>query len=246
MEDNNIEHVKQNNFFVYILLFCLILFMAVVGVILAQYEVIPKDDFRQEYIKKSDVSFESLPTYVKENYIEKYKCNTSVKTKIIEVEKIVTEVKTVEIEKEVEKIVEVEKLVEQNIFAKSNYKVAKCYDMLKTQHYLSNNCEKNIATFLKKNKDAKYFEVIGIVAHDDFVLLNKLKKNKDVLIKLNVTDKKLTYLQNQAHRGLSKKRVEEVSWFIKKTLGMNTKILPVNYFITSKKANKGAVVRVYY
>jgi ribosomal protein L17 len=250
--ENNQEAVKSNNFLVYILLFCIVLLVGIVGVILAQYEIISKDELQSKYVQKTDISFESLPSYIKDEYIEKHRCNTNTETKTVEVEKIVTETKTVEIEKEVavEKIVEVEKVVEklvsEDIFAKENYKVAKCYDMSSGTPWLSKKCKSSIEKFLEVNKDAKYFEVIGVVSNDDFVLLNKLKRNQDVLEKLNVTKKKISRLQTNAVVGLSKKRVEETSWFIKKTLGMDTKVLPVNYHITSKKNNKGTVVRVYY
>jgi ribosomal protein L17 len=250
--ENNIQTAKPNNFLVYILLFCIVLLIGVAGVILAQYEVISKDELKNKYMKKSDVSFDSLPSYIKAEYIEKYRCNTTPTVQRVEVEKLVTETKTIEVEKEIEvkKVVEVEKVVEklvsEDVFSKENYKVAKCYDMASGTSWLSKACKKNIEKFLWVNKDAKYFEVIGVVSSDDFLILNKLKKNQDVLVKLNVTSKKIDRLEKHADVGLSKKRVEATSWFIKKTLGIDTKVLPVNYHITSKQNNKGTVVRVYY
>lgn len=239
MESNNQQN-QQSNFIVYILLFCIVLFMAVSAIILTQYEIISKNEFKNNFVKKSNVTFESLPNYIQDEYVEKYNCNQQEKIKIVEVEKVVTEIKNVEVEKEVQTI------VSDDIFTKSNYKVAKCYDMSSGAAWLSKKCKKDIASFLEKNTDAKYFEVIGVVSKEDFFLLDKLKKNKDVLEKLNLTDKKIETLENYADEGLSKKRVEATSWFIKKTLGVDTKVLPVNYHITSKHNNKGTVVRVYY
>jgi len=229
MENNNIEQTKQNsNFVIYILLFCIVFLIGIIGVIFMQYEILSQDELKDKYIKKSDISFESLPPYIQEQYIEKYRCNKN-DTKSLEI-------KTVEVIKE----------VSEDIFAKEKYHVAKCYDMKIGTPWLSQKCKDDIKKFVLEHKDAKFFEVIGVVSKKDFLVLNRLKANQDVLKKLNVTDEKISKLEKYMVVGLSKKRVEETSWFIKKTLGIDTKVLPVNYNIISKKNNRGTVVRVYY
>ena len=229
MENNNIEQTKQNsNFVIYILLFCIVFLIGIIGVIFMQYEILSQDELKDKYIKKSDISFETLPPYIQEQYIEKYRCNKN-DTKSVEI-------KTVEVIKE----------VSEDIFAKEKYHVAKCYDMKIGTPWLSKKCESDIKKFILEHKDAKFFEVIGVVSKKDFLVLNRLKANQDVLKKLNVTDEKISKLEKYMVVGLSKKRVEETSWFIKKTLGIDTKVLPVNYNIISKKNNRGTVVRVYY
>ena len=115
--------------------------------------------------------------------------------------------------------------VTSNNIDKTKYKTYTCKDMLKSDFYISKNCNKMIHKFLDKNKNSKMFEVIGVVGSDEFKLSNKIS--------------------DFAKLGLAHKRVTEGKWAIKYHLGHNTNVQVVNYIITSKKKYKGFVVRAY-
>jgi hypothetical protein len=206
---------NSNNFLLYILLFLMLLCLGVFGVILTQYEILSKDEFKNKYVKKEHVTFDMLPSNIQSEYVHKSNVSSEIQIQEVEKIKVITETKEIE----------VPKYITQDIFSGEKYHVAKCYDMVVAKVRLSKKCEKDIEKFLNSHKDANYFEVIGIVSNQDISSLSASKYTKE---------------------GLAKKRVEETSWFIKKTLGMDIKVLPVNYHITSKKNNKGTVVRVYY
>jgi hypothetical protein len=90
---------------------------------------------------------------------------------------------------------------------------------------------------LIKNKDAKKYEVIGMVDDIDFKFINKLK---DVYVA-----KKVKELSKYSQIGLSRQRVIEASWLIKEHIGNYSDIKTVNYTIHSQN-KKGFVVRAYY
>ncbi len=47
-------------------------------------------------------------------------------------------------------------------------------------------------------------------------------------------------------RGLSRERVLETSWQIKDILGEDTVLTPTNYYVKSKKNNKGIIIKAYH
>ena len=108
---------------------------------------------------------------------------------------------------------------------------------MKQQHHFILKSLKELNKFLDKNKDARFFEVIGVINQTEFSVLDKLK---------NEANKKgIERISNLSQIGLSRKRVIEGTWSIKNHLGVDTNIQVVNYTITSKKNNKGFVVRAY-
>lgn len=256
------ENNSLNNYLVYGLSFLLVIGVIIGFYIYSNSVILDKNNYAQNYTKIENLEFEHLPSYIKSNYIKKYDCPKSQvpktvttidnsKTEMLEEEIKILKQKLNEksikiVEKKVSVIQKETIVINEDIFNKSNYKVAKCYDMNVGDYYLSTKCEQNIKKFLFENSNAKYFEVIGILDRDDFLVLNKLKRNLDVLEKLNLTPRRIKKLEKFADIGLASKRVEETIWFIKESLGESTKVIPVNYTITSKKHHKGTVVRVYY
>ena len=84
-----------------------------------------------------------------------------------------------------------------------------------------------------------------MLSPDDFLILKKLKKNLDVLEKLNVTPSKIKKIEKYSNYGLANRRVEEGIWLIKQTLGNKKIALPVNYRVVSKHHNRGIIIRAY-
>ena len=117
-----------------------------------------------------------------------------------------------------------------------DYKLVKCYDLKAGDFYLSQTCKKNITNFLKNNADAKRFEVIGVVDQKDF----------STFTTQDPTSKSGQELQKYSNMGLARYRVLETSWLITEVLGEDAVLTPVNYTITSKKNNRGSIIRAYY
>jgi len=222
------------------------------------YEIISKDDFKNNYKQKSTINFDDLSYATQDEYTLKSNIpfnntqelinqieNLNAKLKNQKVKTIVNTkiVKDIQVVKDTTIVT---KLVSTNSFNVNKFNVAKCYDMKTNDDQLSSTCAKDILSFLNKNKDAKYFEVIGLLSNEDFLYLKKFKKNLDVLTKLNVTPSIIDRLEKFADVGLSSKRVEETIWFINQNSKTKLNIFPTNYTITSKSHNKGTIVRAYY
>jgi len=168
--------------------------------------------------------------------------------KIVEVEKIikVKEDCKAQIKQKVGKLEQLVRLQQKAILSirsgtssidKTKYKTYTCKDMLKGSFYIPKSCTKMLYKFLDKNKDAKMFEVIGVVDASEFKVLTKIKEpqNKSKVIKI----------ANFAQLGLAYRRVKEGKWAIRYYLDKNVNIQVVNYIIKSKKKSKGFVVRAY-
>lgn len=285
---NEINNTQQNSsgFIVSLLSVTIVVLLGYIGYIYYTKDVIKKGEIKRDYIKKDDISFDMLPSYVQNDYISKLRYENKIDDmedrisqlksindvqqnsgrsivvdklheieveKVVEVEKIVVEKEILEVEKVVEKIVEVEKVVEvEKIIEvekvvekiveipvsidKTKYKTFTCKTLKNGTVYVSKQCKKNLISFLKKNNDAKMYEVIGMVDSAEFRLIKKLE---DVYGK-----NKIGNLSKYAQIGLSRKRVIEAIWVVKKSLPKNKNITNVNYTITSKD-KRGFVVRAY-
>ena len=243
----------------YVFLGLTIILSAVLGYMFFSYDMVEKGDLNKKYILKDDITYNSLPYDIQEQYIQKYsvslqtnnlkakikelqnkQCEPKIITKTIEVEKpvekIVTKVVTKIVEKPVEKVVT--KIVEKPIFAKvdkSHYKTYRCTKMTNVV-YPSKQCLKELIQFLKINKDIKLLEVIGVYDTKGFQTLDNLKNihNKNRI-------EKITHF---AQIGLAQKRVSEAVWELKDMVSKNVSIQVVNYSVESKK-EKGFIVRAY-
>lgn len=117
----------------------------------------------------------------------------------------------------------------------------KCYNFKEGDVFLNIQCQKKLKEFLKNNKDALRFEVIPVLSINDNKIYTKMESNlKDM--KKDFKDIVKEYML----RGLSRERVLEASKYIKDNLGENTILTPTNYYVKSKKDNKGIIVNAYH
>ena len=121
------------------------------------------------------------------------------------------------------------------ISTSKNYDILKCYDLKPGEFYLSAKCKKDIEKFVSKNSNALRFEVIGVVDNTDFTSFYKHK----------IDTKEALELRKYNAMGLARYRVLETSWFLNEQQ-KNITLSPVNYTLTSKKSNRGSIVRAYY
>ncbi len=133
-----------------------------------------------------------------------------------------------------------QKVLDKEVFpaiksTSTNYKILKCYDLQPGEFYLSSTCKKDISKFASTNSKALRFEIIGVVDQTDFTSLYK-----DDVTSLNALE-----LQKYNAMGLARYRVLETSWFLSTQL-KDIILTPVNYTITSRKTNRGAIIRAYY
>ena len=81
MESLNTQQEKpqQSNGLIYILLFIIVVLLGYIGYIHGTKEIVQKDHIKDNYIKKEDVSFDTLPLYIQDKYVLKslydYKVN---------------------------------------------------------------------------------------------------------------------------------------------------------------------------
>lgn len=148
--------------------------------------------------------------------------------------------KTNAVEKTIQKKSNIKKIAKQDtkinkksffsIYHSQKQKVLKCYDYKSGSINPSKKCMKDIDNFLIKNKNALRYQIISVIADDDIKQYTKYTK----------------HIQELIINGLSTKRVIEVSWYMKKVLGENNIITANNYFVKSKKKNKGIIIKAYY
>jgi len=261
------QEVKSNSA-LYITSSLLLICLVFMGYIYSSYSVIKKTELKEKYVLKNNIDFNMLPSYEKSNYVDSYEYNnqianlkkqiqqfqnnaTSVNAiKTIEIEKIVKVPveKIVEVERivkvPVEKIVEIEKYSDKNLLSENqktinksnNFNTYTCKSMASGSIQISQKCKNDLHRFLENNKNSKMFEVIGMIDSKDFKLLNKLK---DVY-----GEKRIKHLSKYSQIGLSRQRVIEASWLLKKYLGDYRNIKTVNYTVNAKD-KKGFIVRAY-
>lgn len=252
-EDIELQKVKQqsSNGLLYTLGGIIVLLLVFIGYLYTSYNMVDKSKpVSKKETKSQNITFDSLPYSIKENYItvaehknmisaqnEKLQaCNQ----KLSNIPEPKVEEKIVKVDNVVEKIVEVEKVIykEKKSIDRSNFKTFRCYDMQSSGYHPTIVCKERLKAFLDENKDdTKLFEVIGVVNDKDFRLLKNLK---DVYKEARV-DK----LGEFAQYGLSRKRVIEATWIIVDHLKSSEKVSNVNYTVTSKRGHKGFVVRAY-
>jgi hypothetical protein len=177
-----------------------------VGYMYLNYEFIKSQDLKNNYIAYDKVQFYNLPLEVQDQYILKDSCpKPHVQIKEVVQEKIV------------------EKQGKDALYTQ-NYKVFKCYDFPNQRSWLDKQCISKLQSFLDKEKQSKFFEVIAVVSENEFKTLKS-------------TELKL--------QGLAKKRAEDAMWEMKSYLPNHKNIFSANYHVKSYE-NKGFVVRAYY
>lgn len=160
--------------------------------------------------------------------------STSNKVQIKEVTKIVVK------EKIVPKVIDINSDNLNKYFNTKKYSSVKCYDFQAAQTFLSKNCRAKISKFFDENKKSIKFEIIPVVSKDDNIIFEKIEKN---IINLDKDLKKK--IEDYLLIGLSRQRVLETSFYIKEKFGENNIIVPTNYYVKSKKNNKGVIIKAY-
>jgi hypothetical protein len=121
----------------------------------------------------------------------------------------------------------------------------KCYDMEVGKYAISKQCHKNITAFVDKHKNAKYFEIIGIVDETEFTLFKNLEHNNFIYNKLNVTQESINEMKKLSQSGLAQHRAMGGNWVIKSHTQKKVHAYNANYHIVSKEGKKGIVIRAY-
>jgi hypothetical protein len=260
------QETKQSNTMVYILISIIVILLGYIGYVYTSNDMVKKGKLKSDYVLKSAIEFDMLPEYIKGKYINFYEHNSkinelnyklqsmerntgkSVEPKIIE--KIVEVEKIVKVP--VEKIVEVERIMavpievqaeeneenEENSISltSKSFDTFTCKNLEEGSIKITPSCLKRLHNFLDDNKNAKKYEVIGMVDNTDFKFITKLK---DVYGAKKVKD-----LSKYSQIGLARQRVIEASWVIKEYMGDYKNIKTVNYTINTEN-KKGFVVRAY-
>jgi len=205
---------------------------------------------KDKYLDKID-ELKNVPPKTVEKVVEKIVEKIIYKDKIIEAKP-----KEVKVEKVIykDKIIKsdpmiVEKLIEKTVYKdkiidKSKFDVYKCYGMSPSGYRMSSKCTKGLKSFLKKNAEAKYFEVIAVMNPKDFRTLMILEQKTDLLSQIDLNEKQVSKLKELSSVGLDKLRVVETMWEVKKILGKQTIVVPVSYNVNSEKY-RGTVLRAY-
>lgn len=221
----NKEREKQKRIFYVLITVFILIIIALSAYLLMTNEnskIAKNKEFESSKINPKEESTIEKKVQIDTNRNDKQTKQTSQKIK----EKIVT--KEVIVQKEVF----VSKDNFKEIFNTKNFNLVKCYSYGIFEYMPTNACKKSLTKFLEDNKKAIRLELIGVVGIDDIKKANSLAKDEKI--------------QEYIIRGIARDRVIEASWFIKELLkDKNAVITPVNYYIKSKKNNKGLVLRAY-
>jgi len=107
----------------------------------------------------------------------------------------------------------------------------KCYDMKKGNVTLTKNCKKDIQEVLNENKNISLITITSILDKEDKEYYKKQVPNKK--------------LQKLLLKTLSNDRAFETVWHLQKKLEDDSIINISTYYVTSKKKNKGVIIKFY-
>jgi len=191
-------------------------------------EPIEKEAIKSKPLKKEEV-------LIKEETVKKEVLPVAQKPKeIIKIKEVIKE-------KIVTKIVKLDKKNFKEYYNSSKYKTLKCYNFKAGDVFPDIQCKTDLKKFLKDNKNALRFEVIPVIAEDDNKVFLKMQSNIQ-----NMNKEFQEKVKEYMFKGLSRDRVLETSWYIKDTLGEDTILTPTNYYVKSKKENKGIIIKAYH
>jgi len=122
---------------------------------------------------------------------------------------------------------------------------ASCYDMYNGSYFIDKACEKSIKNYVNRHKDARYFEIVGIVDTLEFHLLTQLEKNRKLYDTLGTSQESVNNLKKFSQTGLAKFRAMEASWVIKMHTKKKAVTYDAHYQIISKKGQRGVLIRAY-
>jgi hypothetical protein len=255
------EKKLVNNSLTYILFFLLVTILFLAIYFYSNFKFIEKNEFKNKYIMTEDIEFYDLPYSIKYKYQKKEDCKKSsfknidnnklkdeinslkklndnlyqkldnisaFEDKIILLNKKITDLKNINKKLLLINKQKTEAISKNNITKKitNKYTTMMCTDMQKSKYNMTKECFNNIQKFVVDNKNAKYFEVMGMISKEDF---SKEDFKNDII-----------------KTGFATKRARVVIWVLREALEFKSKVLPVNYYITSHKNYKGTVIRAYY
>lgn len=256
---------ENNNIISYLLGFIILVLLSICTYFYTYYEFISKSDLQNKYTKNYQITFDSLPFYVKSLYIKQEDCKTDDNSNFTNQKEILNEkIKTYELKYANEKSKlnnKIEQLkdtiiVLNNKIKNLNNDILKSKDekvvIKKEKTFINNKIE------ISKNRNKKFNSYKTKMCTDmpnEKVLftkscLNNIKtfanENKnslyfEVMGLLNIDEYKHN---NKLKTKLSQKRALLATNKLKNII--NNKVFKVNYNITSKKQYRGIIIRAYY
>lgn len=197
---------------------------------------------KKENAQKATLVFTDLPKEIRTNYITKEELANNVQAKEDEINLIVQQLKEeLSVLNEKFELANIEKN-EIRVDAQKNrskkYDATGCYAETEGTFVFYPSCIERIDKFLDENKDATSFQIIPVVDIKDKIYIKDIISN----VKDKDIDKKA--LKDYLMEGLSRKRVLEASWHVKKKLGKEAIITYVNY-IADTADKRGFTIRAY-
>jgi hypothetical protein len=211
-------HKNENkliNITIYLLAVLLLVILFIFIYLFTNYTFIKNEDFVNNYKKIEELKFEDLNQSIKKKYklliftrkIESYISN----------DQNLSDKKIIKISKD--------KIRNPKII-KLKYNSMMCKNMNPKKANITNQCNKDYKIFINKNKNISYYEIIPLLAEDEFT------KNE--------------FKQDKIKRTLGEKRINLVKSKLKEIVKPNIKIETSKYYLISKKNYKGIVIRAYY
>jgi len=109
-----------------------------------------------------------------------------------------------------------------------------CYDTPIAQYQLTKQCTNRLKKFFKNRKEAKYYELIGVVGDKDFKVLKDYDKEE----RIDSTHYLLI-------AGLSQLRSLEAYWELRQLINSDVNVKIANYTLESTQGKRGFVIRIY-
>lgn len=197
---------------------------------------------KKDNAQKATLVFDDLPKEIRTNYVTKEELANNVQAKEDEINLIVKQLKEeLSVLNEKFELANIEKN-EIRVDAQKNrskkYDATGCYAETEGTFVFYPSCIERIDKFLIENKDATSFQIIPVVDIKDKVYI------KDIISNVKDKDIDKTALKDYLMEGLSRKRVLEASWHVKKKLGKEAIITYVNY-IADTADKRGFTIRAY-
>lgn len=195
------------------------------------------------YVKKEDINFLSLPLQVRDSYIPKSQLQAFQERLRSNDKKMIT---TLEQEKNsLQEKLKAALKAKDTVLTKAKstskrYNAIGCYDETAGTKFINKACRDKISRFLVRNqKKAIKFEIIAVLDTNDKAFI----KNKVAQVKSSKAIK--NSLKDFLTQGLARTRVLEAAYLVKDVLGNKALITYVNY-IAQTSDKKGITIRAYY
>ena len=216
-------HKNENkliNITIYLLAVLLLVILFIFIYLFTNYTFIKNEDFVNNYKKIEELKFEDLNQSIQKSYkllIATKKIELPIANKIVVNDQNLSDKKIIKISKA--------KITNPKII-KLKYNSMMCKNMDPKKANITNECNKDYNIFVNKNKNISYYEIIPLLAKDEFT--------KD------------EFKQDKIKRALGEKRIKLVKSKLEEILKPNIKVETSKYYLISKKNYKGIVIRAYY